>query len=177
MTQEVTTGNSKRIQPVKACSNYLKFLLVDPAQPAVTPVLNKLLQQTGSQRPQRSCPLANKVDHINYRQVWPCWSMTPFPWEDVGPHLTCNSLGPQSQRPKQHLNWLSRFAGLTVRNSCIHILTSTPIHTWCSSAKSLLSTVILSTNITNKTHTHPFNSPFPGLLGWAGTRKVKPIWI
>ena len=27
------------------------------------------------------------------------------------------------------------------------------------------------------THTHPFNGPFPGLLGWAATRKVKPIWI
>ena len=23
------------------------------------------------------------------------------------------------------------------------------------------------------THTHPFNGPFPGLPGWAGTRKVK----
>jgi len=27
------------------------------------------------------------------------------------------------------------------------------------------------------THTHPFNGPFPGLPGWAGTRKVKTIWI
>ena len=27
------------------------------------------------------------------------------------------------------------------------------------------------------THTRPFNGPFPGLPGWAGTRKVKPIWI
>ena len=26
-------------------------------------------------------------------------------------------------------------------------------------------------------HTHPFNGPFSGLPGWAGTRKVKPIWI
>ena len=26
-------------------------------------------------------------------------------------------------------------------------------------------------------YTHPFNSPFPGLPRWAGTRKVKPIWI
>jgi len=25
--------------------------------------------------------------------------------------------------------------------------------------------------------THTFNGPFPGLPGWAGTRKVKPIWI
>jgi len=24
---------------------------------------------------------------------------------------------------------------------------------------------------------HPFNGPFPGLAGWAGTRKVKIIWI
>ena len=27
------------------------------------------------------------------------------------------------------------------------------------------------------THTHPFNGFFSGLPGWAGTRKVKPIWI
>jgi len=27
------------------------------------------------------------------------------------------------------------------------------------------------------THTHPFNGTFPGLPRWAGTRKVKPIWI
>jgi len=27
------------------------------------------------------------------------------------------------------------------------------------------------------THTHPFNGPFPGLPEWAGTRKVKQIWI
>ena len=27
------------------------------------------------------------------------------------------------------------------------------------------------------THTHPFNGPFPALPRWAGTRKVKPIWI
>ena len=27
------------------------------------------------------------------------------------------------------------------------------------------------------THTHTFNGPFLGLPGWAGTRKVKPIWI
>jgi len=27
------------------------------------------------------------------------------------------------------------------------------------------------------THTQPFNSSFPGLPRWAGTTKVKPIWI
>jgi len=27
------------------------------------------------------------------------------------------------------------------------------------------------------THTHPFNDPFLGLPRWAGTRKVKTIWI
>ena len=27
------------------------------------------------------------------------------------------------------------------------------------------------------THTHPFNGPFPGLPGSAGTRKVEPFWI
>ena len=29
----------------------------------------------------------------------------------------------------------------------------------------------------NLKYTHPFNGPFPGLPRWAGTRKVKPIWI
>jgi len=29
----------------------------------------------------------------------------------------------------------------------------------------------------HNTHSHPFNGPFPGLPGWAGTRKVKPIGI
>ena len=27
------------------------------------------------------------------------------------------------------------------------------------------------------THTHRFNGHFPGLPRWAGTRKVKPVWI
>ena len=27
------------------------------------------------------------------------------------------------------------------------------------------------------TYTNPFNAPFQGLPGWAGTRKVKPTWI
>ena len=30
---------------------------------------------------------------------------------------------------------------------------------------------------THTHHTHPFNGLCPGLLGWAGTRKAKPIWI
>ena len=36
---------------------------------------------------------------------------------------------------------------------------------------------IRNQNCGNDTHTHTFNSPFPGPPGWAGTRKVKPIWI
>ena len=32
-------------------------------------------------------------------------------------------------------------------------------------------------NTHTHTHTHPFNGPFRGLPRWAGTRKVKPIWI
>ena len=32
-------------------------------------------------------------------------------------------------------------------------------------------------NPVSATHTHPFNGPFPRLPGWAGTRKVKTIWI
>jgi len=32
-------------------------------------------------------------------------------------------------------------------------------------------------NYLSYTHAHTFNGPFPGLPGWAGTRKVKPVWI
>jgi len=31
--------------------------------------------------------------------------------------------------------------------------------------------------LTYNIHIQPFNGPFPGLPGSAGTRKVKPIWI
>jgi len=31
--------------------------------------------------------------------------------------------------------------------------------------------------ITQQQQQHPFNGPFPGQPRWAGTRKVKPIWI
>ena len=38
--------------------------------------------------------------------------------------------------------------------------------------------VIISSNKSlERIHTHTFNDPFPGLPGWAGTRKVKSIWI
>ena len=33
------------------------------------------------------------------------------------------------------------------------------------------------TKVESITHTDTFNGPFPGLPRWAGTRKVKPIWI
>ena len=36
---------------------------------------------------------------------------------------------------------------------------------------------ILFSALTLMADTHPFNGPFPGLPGWAGTRKLKPIWI
>ena len=35
----------------------------------------------------------------------------------------------------------------------------------------------LCKKVNTHTHTHSFNGPFPGLPRWAGTRKVKPIWI
>ena len=37
----------------------------------------KLLHRTGSQRPHRSCPLANKVENIDCGNFWECSSMTP----------------------------------------------------------------------------------------------------
>jgi len=41
----------------------------------------------------------------------------------------------------------------------------------------LLCLSICTVFFTVHTHPHPFNVPFPGLPGWAGTRKAKPIWI
>ena len=35
----------------------------------------------------------------------------------------------------------------------------------------------VSCDRTLRHYTHPLNGPFPGLPRWAGTRKVKPIWI
>jgi len=64
-----------------------------------------------------------------------------------------------------------------------------PPHDGVTSHAALLSTLAaapvqvrfspsLFTHTHTHTHTHPFNSPLsPGLPGWAGTRKVKPIWI
>jgi len=37
--------------------------------------------------------------------------------------------------------------------------------------------ILIASDCSNITHTHPFNGPFPELPNWAGTRKVKPIWI
>ena len=50
------------------------------------------------------------------------------------------------------------------------------MHWSCPSCSSSVINAINSVNV-NVTHTHTFNSPFPGLPGWAGTRKVKPIRI
>ena len=47
--------------------------------------------------------------------------------------------------------------------------------------KWLIKTQIIIVSLWEKklhtTHTHTFNGPFSGLPRWAGTRKVKPIWI
>ena len=44
---------------------------------------------------------------------------------------------------------------------------------YCSEIHVLLSQIMLSAHI----HTHPFTALYLGLPGWAGTRKVKPVWI
>ena len=41
----------------------------------------------------------------------------------------------------------------------------------------LLASLLINYWLSTHTHTQQFNGPFPGLPGWAGTRKVKPIWI
>jgi len=68
-------------------------------------------------------------------------------------------------------NWVS-----DARNVCLS-------HPWdrinfdrkMFSTAQILQAAIYTTNA--HTHTYPFNGPFPGLPGLAGTRKVKPIWI
>ena len=46
-----------------------------------------------------------------------------------------------------------------------------------SAPKSSVLTTQLPSHTHTHTHTHPFNGPFPGLPRWAGTIKVKPVWI
>jgi len=41
----------------------------------------------------------------------------------------------------------------------------------------LFSVTLATANCHKNGNTHPFNGPFLGLPRWAGTRKVKPIWI
>ena len=51
--------------------------------------------------------------------------------------------------------------------------TFTHSHPWGRWRRKILTVPTTHTH----THTHPFNGPFPGLPGWAGTRKVKPVCI
>jgi len=51
-----------------------------------------------------------------------------------------------------------------------------PDTTWMSQEMSFFEIKSINPSLTH-THTHPFNGPLSGLPGWAGTRKVKPIWI
>jgi len=37
--------------------------------------------------------------------------------------------------------------------------------------------VLQQMGLVNLAREHQFNSPFPGLARWAGTRELKPIWI
>ena len=55
-----------------------------------------------------------------------------------------------------YISWLLRYSFSRICHLAVHVDISLHLYT---------------------THTHPFNGPFPGLPGWAGTRKVKPIWI
>ena len=73
------------------------------------------------------------------------------------------------------LSWLQPHAAVHVER--IHSKSSN-IWKWKLTAYQLCFIWKLTINIVNiHTHTHPFNGPFPGLPRWAGTRKVKPIWI
>ena len=62
----------------------------------------------------------------------------------------------------------------TLAASLLSDMTGRGPYAWLQFAMaSQMSTVTLSRH----THTHLFNGPFLGLPRWAGTRKVKPIWI
>ena len=52
-----------------------------------------------------------------------------------------------------------------------------PVCPACCIMKFTVTTVLYILANNTHTHTQPFNGPFPGLPGRAGTRKVKPIWI
>ena len=54
------------------------------------------------------------------------------------------------------------------------LLCTTVIHNTAWSSSVIIFPLYLQTTTT--THTR-LTAPFPGLPGWAGTRKVKPIWI
>ena len=64
---------------------------------------------------------------------------------------------------------------------CPNHYTTRPHSPWCGCANVLSSWILLSIAysfmLAKHTHTHTFNGPFPWLPRWAGTRKVKPIWI
>jgi len=60
-----------------------------------------------------------------------------------------------------------------------HLRLFFPISRFSGSNPPQLSEFLLTTGTQRllEAHTHPFNGPFPGLPRWAGTRKVKTIWI
>ena len=63
-----------------------------------------------------------------------------------------------------------------------HTNTSSLINFLCSKDRKSMTSLILVADMPLQqltlTHTHTRSSAlFPGLPGWAGTRKVKPIWI
>ena len=70
--------------------------------------------------------------------------------------------------------WYASFLALTVSNS--FLLTPTLLRTQSFHLK--LNWCDLTLHANNTTYTHArLTAPFPGLPGWAATRKVKPIWI
>ena len=121
----------------------------------------------------------------------------PFPLKDPGPHLIYATLRPpeytsltssQSVQPFLHSLWLSPTDTLTsyICNNRLHTHTRTnvtsvgwqvtlcgmwvPVAVW--QPWKLLYTCYLRTYL----HTR-LTALCPGLSRWAGTRKVKPIWI
>ena len=94
-------------------------------------------------------PSVNTVDNTDLGQLWlwPC--MTPEKCSfPWGIHA-----------PRNHSSLAPEYV---LQMTC---LSARPVFAWL--------TMVASRQI----HTRTFNGPFPGLPRWAGTRKVKPIWI
>jgi len=94
----------------------------------------------------------------------------PFPVGVQDHHLIHGSLDPSESTAERHLNWFSYFS-----TSCRYVQqTDRPLNT--GNSRPHLCIPCMRCSLITHTHAH-LTALFPGLPGWAGTRKIKPIWI